>query len=389
MNGQLSSFADFSPLRGILEEKLFELVPTKFTQSYDWGTSINDFPSSDPIFLMDRSTNSGRNADRKNDLVLKASVTVDVRSGTRQATAIGDIAPFKIRLMGNSLDLITIGFTGARFERDIDGKSSYEAKIGKVEIGKQLEFIQKLQEYLGPKGNGPYVTLQPSPPSIEAGYRFATSIIQLGSLTFQNIAISVSMLLPFDQRPALFQFAFASRENPFLISNFPYGGGGFVRLIANAKGLVGFELSFEFGAVTAIEYGPMKGHGRITAGIGFMSLKTERENLQYLEGFVKAIGSGQIACFGMCINMEICIRQDNGGDMVGSSTYSFTFSVWKFEYGYEVMATERISGKSSSATTKKMSLLSDDTATRSGPQTVVRTPRKQRQWNEYRRHLAL
>ena len=290
--------------------------------------------------------------------------------------------------MGNSLDLITIGFTGARFERDSKGNSSYEAKIGKVEIGKQLEFIQKLQDYLGPKGNGPYVTLQHSPPSIEAGYRFATSIIQLGSLTFQNIAISVSMLLPFDQRPALFQFAFASRENPFLISNFPYGGGGFVRLIANAKGLVGLELSFEFGAVAAIEYGPMSGHGRITAGIGFMTLKTEKETLQYLEGFVKAIGTGQIACFGMCINMEICVRQDNGGDMVGSSTYSFTFSLGLFDYGYTVKATQRISGKSSTRIAKKLNMFTDLTVPQTEPQTVVRTPSKQRQWNEYRNYLA-
>lgn len=395
MRGQLASLFDFSQLRQILEEKLLELVPTRFAQSYDWDTSIDNFPTSDPIFLIDRSIKGlEKRLEGKftNDLVLEARVEVDLRTKTRRATAGGRIAPFSIRLMGSRLDLITIHFCGATFRAGPDGKSSYEVLVREVEIGKQIEFIKALQDYFSPPGSGPYITLQASPPSIEAGYRFSAPLIQMGSLNFENVSISVAMLLPFDQQPAIFKFALASRDNPFLISNFPYGGGGFVSLTANARGIIGFEIQFEFGGYAKVEYGPMKGHGRISAGIYLMTLKSANVNQQVIEGFVKATGSGQIACFGMSINMEIRVRQENGGDMVGSSTYGFTFSLGLFDYDYVVTATNRISGNNKSGLVEpsEVKMLGEkDSIVDSTPKIVLASVAKHRNWQSYRSHLAL
>src|SRR5690606_861057 len=109
------------------------------------------------------------------------------------------------------------------------------------------------------------------PPEAVAGYRYAAPMIPVGTLFFLNIAIDVSMHLPFDNRQAYFRFAFASRELPFLISAPPYGGGGFLALLTNAKGIIGFEVQFEFGAVVPIKFGPLSAQGRVTAGIYLMS----------------------------------------------------------------------------------------------------------------------
>jgi hypothetical protein len=399
LSGQLDSFVDLNALRAILEEMLYDLIPTKFFQSYDWDTELGDFPPSSPIFLMDRSAAARdlrrKNADdldvKENDLVLVGRVTVDLRKGTREASAIGQIAPFKIRLLGDAFDLLTIGFNHATFKADTSGASKFDVEIGEVQIGEQLKFIKALQSYFSPNGNGPYITVSPSPPAVEVGYQFSRPIISIGAISFLNIGMSVSMLLPFDQRPALFRFSFASRESPFLISVFPYGGGGFVGLIANATGIVGFEISFEFGAMVAIDIAVLKGQGRITAGIYLRILDGE----WMLEGFVKAVGAGHILCFGLGINMEVGLRQEKAGAMAGRATYGFQFSLGVLKKSFSVTMEKRVSNSKSLAksnnsrpnlaATAKAILAKAETS----PRTVLKTPSKHKKWRDYRRHLAI
>ncbi|HTQ37558.1 MAG TPA: hypothetical protein VMJ32_00930 [Pirellulales bacterium] len=402
LHGQLGALVDFSALRAVLEAELLQLVPTKFSQSYDWDTTLGDFPESDPIFLMDHSdeamdirktkTNDLVNPfgitpehAKYNDLLLIARVEVDLKAGTREAKAAGLVAPFKIHLLGDAFDLITVGFKGAEFQTSTNGGSTFNVQIGDIAIGKELEFIDALRSYFNPGGNGLYVTLSPFPPAVEVGYRYSQDVISLGAMSFLNIGMSVSMLLPFDGSQALFRFSFASRDKPFLISFFPYGGGGFVGLIANAKGIVGFEISFEFGAVVAIAIGPLSAHGSVTAGIYLCSY----DDAWILEGFVRAMGQGHIACFGVAVNMEIRIRQENGGAMAGSATFEFSFSIGFLSAKFSITASKRIEGKGSAPMQHVAFYRGGNLPHEEKPQTIVNTPRKQTDWRGYRRHLAL
>ena len=386
--GQLGSLVDFKALRDALEDQLLALLPTSFSQSYDWDTTIEDYPRKDSLFIIDRRPESaglrpkrtklieGKEATTDVDLKLSATVDVDLRKKTRLARAEGHLAPFKIRLLGSSYDLVTIGFTGAQFSASTDGGTTFDVRIGDVVIGKQLEFLQKLQELFMPKGTGPYVALSLSPPAVEAGYRFCKPVVMLGSMSLQNIGVSVSMLLPFDQKPALFRFAFASRENPFLISVAPYGGGGFVGLIATARGIIGFEVQFEYGAVVAMTIDVLEGNARITAGIYLCSTTDD----WVIEGFVQALGSGHIACFGISIAMIVKVRQEKGGDMTGSATYAFEFDVGLFTVGYSVTNTQVITSKDKS----NAAFLASSEPKRERP-----SESRFRNWASYRQHLAM
>ena len=249
--------------------------------------------------------------------------------------------PFKIHLLGSAIDLVTIGFKGMKVTSRDFGKPEFTVDIGDVEIGSALSFVQALGPFFGPKpDDGPYVRLSLSPLGVLAGYKFSAPVIPVGGLLFSGIAISIEMILPFENQQATFAFAFASRRRPFLVSAPPYGGGGFVGLLATPRGAIGFEIQIEFGAVVPIEFGPLRAEGRVTAGIYLRS----RPGSRILEGFVRAVGEGNIACFSICVCIEVTIRQENGGRMTGSSSFSFTFKVGFVKVSYGFTATYAVQG---------------------------------------------
>lgn len=406
LKGQFGAFFDLSGLRRKLEEEIAGLLPTRVRQKYTWSTRLDDFPANDPVFQIDR----GARTDLSEDLTLEASIEVDLVKNVRRLHARGRMRPFKIRLLGDRLDLVTISFGGASFEAGTGIAPTYDASITGVEIGAMLEFIKGFQPFFSPApGNGPYVALQLIPPELQAGYRYATPMITVGALSLLNVGIAVSMHLPFDNRPAYFKFSFASRELPFLICAPPYGGGGFVGLLATAKGIIGFEIQFEFGAIVALKFGPMSGVGRVMAGVYLLS----NGDQQVLEGFVTAAGEGNIACFGIAVNICVRVRQESGGAMVGSSTYSFSFKVGfasisrSFTAQYSVQGGTQPKTKSGPRSAHVAALPARREEIRGGvaalqepqpafiapqiPAQVIRTriPRKERNWAAYRSHVAI
>lgn len=417
--GNFAALFNIADFEAALQQAVTDLIPTRVTLHYDFNTELGDFPSGDPIFAMDRENFSSYGPEAtgekaRNDLDLRTQITVDLASGERKVTALGLIRPFRLHLLGNSLDLATIYFKGARFYAEPGSDFKFNAEIADAKIGAMLAFLQVLQNYLAPSGgNGFYRGIQLIPPQIEVGYRFSKDFLLVGGLIFQNIGFGVGAILPIDGRQAEFRFTFASRAKPFLISApppTPYGGGGFVGLRANARGVVAFEIQLEFGAIFAIEFGPLHADARITAGI---YLLCQAGGGRVLEGFVQAVGEGNIACFSVSVLIQIKTTQQADSSMSGSSTYEFSFKVCSFEVKYSVTAgyrTEGSGGQSSgggggSAMLEAEEIITGAIASRTpagkngkkGPRPVpmvkrrVRTlvPRMQGEWDKYRTHVDI
>lgn len=351
-SGHFAALFDIAELERKLIEAVAGLIPTRVTLNYDFDTEVGAFPSGDPIFAMDKEKYGSYGPDpARNDLDLRTQITVDLLSGNRQVSAVGYIKPFRIHLLGSSLDLATIHFKGARFETTPGGDTKFTADIDTAEIGSMLAFLQALQSFMSPQGgNGFYRGIQLIPPQIEVGYRFNKDVLVVGGLIFQNIGFGIGAILPLDGRQAEFRFNFASRAKPFFISApppTPYGGGGFVGLRANARGVVAFEIQLQFGASFALEFGGiLKAFVRISAGIYLLS---EAGGRRVLEGFVEAVGEGNIACFSVSVLIQIKTSQQSDSSMAGSSTYAFSFKVGFFEVTYSVTAGYRTEGSGSAA----------------------------------------
>lgn len=180
--------------------------------------------------------------------------------------------------------------------------------------------------------NGFFHHLSLSPPEFVVGYGFNEPFLPMGPILLQNIGFTISAVLPFDDRQAEFRFTFATATKPFLVSMPPYGGGGFVGIRANARGVIALEIQMEFGAVVPIRFGPLSGSGRVTAGIYMLSYS---DGDRRLEGFLHAVGEGHIACFGLAFLLEVRTVQVNNS-MEGTATFAFTFSVGMFSVSYSV-----------------------------------------------------
>ena len=119
--------------------------------------------------------------------------------------------------------------------------------------------------------------------------------ITLGVMSLTNMKIDVGLGIPFDGSPVDFRFAFCSREAPFTLTVWVFGGGGFVGLVITVEGVVLLEFSFEFGGGWAIDVVVASGKVEAKAGIYF-KLETVEENGKqvqkvHLEAYFRLHGS--------------------------------------------------------------------------------------------------
>jgi hypothetical protein len=176
-------------------------------------------------------------------------------------------------------------------------------------------------------------------PGIVAGYRLALSPISIGNMYISNISLNCAAELPFDNGDARFLISCGRPEAPLIISAAPYAGAGYFGLIANPKGIVGFEASFEFGGGGGFSFGPLHGEGRITVGIFVRSVSGYTE----LYGIFFAGGSARISCF--CLSAALLVRMSQqGGDLAGEAVFTFSFSIGITDFKFSVAVAKREKG---------------------------------------------
>lgn len=165
-----------------------------------------------------------------------------------------------------------------------------------------------------------------SSPGIEAGFKLNLGTISVGTVSFINVSLNVACRLPFDNREALFTASIGRKDATFLISAAPFGGGGFLGLIANSKRIVGFEASFEYGGVAGFSLGPITMLGKLTTGIYVSQLESGDGEQQgcTIEGFFTYKGSGEV--FGISLSdvlVDIRVTHQGDGSLAGTALFRF------------------------------------------------------------------
>jgi hypothetical protein len=200
-----------------------------------------------------------------------------------------------------------------------------------------LQFVQKLAEVIPPGvfgGAGPSIVLASS--YLRVSYTLGLPPISVGVLSLENIAITVALDLPYLDGKPEFEFAFASRSNPFLITVDCLGGGGFVHLIISADGVQMVEGSLEFGGEFSIDLGVASGGVHIMAGIYFQLTNTSTT----LTGFVD-IG-GEVSVLGIIsisidLNLSLSfIHNQYGNKVQGRATLSISVHIIFFSISVSV-----------------------------------------------------
>jgi hypothetical protein len=340
LKGQIAQLIDVDTPRREIETLIRDLVPHKATMAYKLDTALT--PVGD-FFTPDTGRGGGR-------LTINTVAVVDLTQGNLapRTTVKGVLDPVNVHLFGNAFDVVTLKFKQANFGSEPGSNFKFSIDLEDAQLGEMVQFLQALQTYMTPSdGNGFYLRPASGSPGIEVGYGLNLGTISLGPVSFINVSLNAGCRLPFDDSNALFTISLSRPDSPFLISVGIYGGGGYLALIANGKTIVGFEVSFEFGGVSAFSFGPLTGIGRLTTGIFLRKLYDSTT----IEGFFFCGGSAHIVCYGISASLMVSISQQPGGSMSGQAVFTFSFSVGPahIDFHITVFKTQSKLGGSASA----------------------------------------
>jgi hypothetical protein len=270
----------------------------------------------------------------KSSLALHATF-VRYFNGTAPTSQVhGALSNFLITLF----DVVGVKINSITFDSTNGSKTMVAAHLpnkSPIQFLGALAFVQKLADVLPPGifgGSGPTITMAPS--YLKVSFTIGLPPISVGVLSIENIAITTGLDLPYLDGKPEFEFAFASRSNPFLITVECLGGGGFVHLVISADGVQMVEGALEFGGEFSIDLGVASGSVHIMAGIYFQLTNTSTT----LTGFVD-IG-GEVSVLGIIsisidLNLSLSFVHNQYGNKVqGRAT--LTISVHVLFFGISV-----------------------------------------------------
>jgi hypothetical protein len=259
------------------------------------------------------------------------------------------MGPFGIQLFGK-FDVVLLNFRGLDFRSGGGRPSGFDVRFGDFVIGDKAKFLKQLEPYVSPpKGRLPPVRPMKDKPGIEASYGINLGSFGVGTLSFSNVSLNAGARLPFGAKDeAEFIVSIGRSDAPFLISSTIFGGGGYLALLANGKGFIGLETSFDYGGVFTFGFGPLSGTGQITLGLYFRAARGEPARLGM--NFM-ARGAANIACFSFSASLFVRLTYVSG-KMDGRATYTFSFSIGidDLDFTFEVYVNQGSGAGSGSAT---------------------------------------
>ena len=264
-----------SQIPGLTTERDGDILRTKYTWSLDEDKLVDT-----GLFV----PNTGAT------FTLTAVLETPLNGGDPTFSITGELTNFSILLLPTAaLQLVQLDFQSAKFMAEQDKKLDVTVKLGGIQFLGILEFVAQLSEFIPMDGfsASPSLNILQAPPGAEVGFSVGIPTIGIGVLTIQNVSLAASFFLPFGKEPMNFHFAFCQRQQPFILTVYIFGGGGFFSMDVGSQGVVMIEAALEFGVSAAINLGVASGEASMMAGFYFQ--KTGADFI--LTGYFRAYGS--------------------------------------------------------------------------------------------------
>ncbi|MDQ1031670.1 hypothetical protein QF035_009252 [Streptomyces umbrinus] len=222
-------------------------------------------------------------------------VLSEVVAGRPRLRTTGEVTDFTLEIPTRACALVVLTFKKVRFTGNSGENPSLTFELADARLAGKLNFVKTLAEKIPQAGRGgPRV--ETSAVQIRATYTIAVPTLAMGVFTVQNLAIRTGLTLSLEQRPIEIDFAFATRERPFLVTVSGFGGGGYLELGVSAGepdgGLQRFVGGIEFGASVAMNFGIAAGEVHVFGGVVFVKKGRTIEITGYLRigGSVSVLG---------------------------------------------------------------------------------------------------
>jgi hypothetical protein len=305
--------------------------PTRIVTKIHWSPDLTpQYPTGGGVVTINFNQN-GTSA-----LTLEARIERDLTGGPPASNVSGTLTNFLISLAG----VIDVNVTSIEFSSKNGSKTTVKAHLpsnNAISFTGPLSFVQALADILPPGvfgGTGPSIELQPT--KLRVTYTLGLPSLSVGVFALDHISFLAGMDLPYlDGKPA-FEFGFASRSRPFLITVECLGGGGFIHLVIDTTGVQMIEGALEFGGEFSFDIGVASGGVHALAGIYFQLKATSSDITGFVDigGEVSILG---IISISMDLNLSLSYQTSNGKSMVqGRATLSISIHIIFFSISVSV-----------------------------------------------------
>ncbi|MER7282683.1 hypothetical protein ABT369_50480 [Dactylosporangium sp. NPDC000244] len=278
---------------------------------------------------------------------------------TQPQPALDNKPAFTLRLLGDIENFLEIDFQRFVFQAETGKDTVVDPSIGDVRFKGVLQYIQKLADKMKsvtPAGQPkPGVLVHKLDDRIEVGLKATLPPLTVGVFTLKNIMFGMGVVLPLmavgnqnGPRPVRFLFHFAERENPFLLSVYCFGGGGYLTMGVGTDGMEFFEVALEFGAHLEADFGVASGNIEAMAGI-YLRLDIDPHGKQALQltGYVRMHGG--LTAFAGIVSLSIemylgLTYQSQGNKMIGQATLTVEVQVGFFNASVSLHAEKKFRG---------------------------------------------
>ncbi|MEV6813051.1 hypothetical protein [Micromonospora sp. NPDC051296] len=197
-----------------------------------------------------------------------------------------------------------------------------------------LQLLEELQNHVRLAGLMPRIDATSK--GVEARYCLPLPPVSAGAFVMKNVVVSAGITVPFDGRPVSVALGFASRANPFALTVLAFGGGGYLELLVDHRGLRRLEAALEFGALIEVDFLVARAEVHALGGISFVL--DERDGSVVLTGYLRIGGCVQILGL-LSVSVELTIAMTYRSAtkaLVGRATLVLEIDLWLWSESVEL-----------------------------------------------------
>lgn len=255
---------------------------------------------------------------------------------------------------------IELNFEKIEFTVDSGAKMNVDVLLSDIKFVGPLSFVEVLKDFIPLDGfsDPPYLDITPQ--GIDAGFDISLPTIACGVLNLSNVSLGAGFTVPFIGQPLSVRFNFCTREQPFHLTVYCFGGGGFFGVTIDPRGVQILEAAFEFGAAISVDFGVASGGVSVMAGIYFRMEADAASLTGYfrLEGHVDVMG---LITASLELYLELRYEFESG-KAVGKASLTIEIEVLIFSGSVTITCEKKFAGSNGDPTLRQLLGLSADPA---------------------------
>ena len=312
----------------------------EFRAHLEWKPVLKPWPSSTaPVF-----------APPPDGLTLAVEVRASAK-GEAGVDVFAELRDFKLRLMPGE-PLMQAGFTRIAFRGGSNRKPEVDVVFDGLEFLGFLSFIETLKELIPLDGFSDPPFLDVTAEGVTAGFTISLPNLAIGVFSLTNLALGADTRIPFLGKAVTVGFSFCSRERPFTLAVAFLGGGGFFAIRLSPQGLEVLEMSLEFGAVLALDFGVASGSVSAMGGV-YIRLEGDAGSLT---GYFRVRGEVDVlSLISASIELYMALTYEfQTGKMIGKAELTVSIKILFFSASVKISCERKFAGSNGDPTVAEM-----------------------------------